>query len=148
MNPKTFFSKADQLRIENAIVEAEKQTSGEIRLHIQSLTKGDVMDAAVGVFYRLEMNKTEQRNGVLFYLSINDHQFAVIGDSGINKVVPINFWDSIYEGIISYFKQNLYADGLVWAISQAGIQLSSFFPLQKDDTNELSNEISFETKNE
>ena len=105
MNPRTFFSKADQLRIENAIVEAEKQTSGEIRLHIQSQTKGNVMDAAVDAFYRLEMNNTALRNGVLFYLSINDHQFAVIGDSGINKLVPSDFWDSIYQGIVSYFKQ-------------------------------------------
>jgi uncharacterized membrane protein len=147
MNPRTFFSKADQLRIENAIVEAEKQTSGEIRLHIQSQTKGNVMDAAVDAFYRLEMNNTALRNGVLFYLSINDHQFAVIGDSGINKLVPSDFWDSIYQGIVSYFKQGLYADGLVWAISQAGIQLSSFFPLEKGDTNELCNDISFEQNN-
>ncbi|MBP6231439.1 MAG: TPM domain-containing protein [Paludibacteraceae bacterium] len=146
MNPKKFLSETDKNRIEEAIKEAEKLTSGEIRLHIQSKTKENVLDAAVAIFHQLDMHKTALHNGVLLYLSINDNQFAIIGDSGIHAVVPTNFWDTIYKGIIPHFQQKQFADGLVWAISQAGIQLATYFPIQSDDTNELSNEISFEIK--
>lgn len=149
MNPKKFFSKTDIQLIENAIENAEKLSSGEIRLHIQSITKeADVLLAAKSVFEKLNMHETALRNGVLFYLSIDDHQFAVIGDKGINEVVPANFWDTICQQIIEFFKNGQYTDGLMWAIEQAGKQLAIYFPIQKDDTNELSNEISFETKNE
>ncbi len=144
-----FFSKTDIQLIENAIENAEKLSSGEIRLHIQSITKeADVLLAAKSVFEKLNMHETALRNGVLFYLSIDDHQFAVIGDKGINEVVPANFWDTICQQIIEFFKNGQYTDGLMWAIEQAGKQLAIYFPIQKDDTNELSNEISFETKNE
>ena len=144
-----FFSKTDIQLIETAIENAEKLSSGEIRLHIQSITKeADVLLAAKSVFEKLNMHETALRNGVLFYLSIDDHQFAVIGDKGINEVVPANFWDTICQQIIEFFKNGQYTDGLMWAIEQAGKQLAIYFPIQKDDTNELSNEISFETKNE
>lgn len=144
MHPKDFFTAEQKAQIENAITEAEKLTSGEIRLHIDSNCKGDVLDEAVKIFTKLDMDKTELRNGVLFYLSIDDHKFAVIGDKGINATVPNGFWDCIYRQIVDYFQKAEYTEGLCWAILEAGKQLVAHFPIQADDTNELTNEISFE----
>jgi len=144
MNPKDFFTAEQKAQIEVAITEAEKLTSGEIRLHLDRICKDDVLKQAVKIFTKLGMEKTERRNGVLFYLSIDDRKFAVIGDKGINEVVPADFWDDIYQTIVSYFKTEKYTEGLCWAILEAGKHLASHFPIQADDTNELTNEISFE----
>ncbi len=144
MNPRDFFSEEQKLEIESAIGRAENLTSGEIRLHLAETTKGDAIKAAVNTFNKLKMYKTELRNGVLFYLSISDRKFAILGDKGINEKVPANFWDDIYTNIKIYFSQEKYVEGLTWAIEEAGRQLKSHFPLQADDENELSNEISFE----
>jgi uncharacterized membrane protein len=100
MNPRKFFSQEEKVRIEAAIGEAEKLTSGEIRLHIDRTCQRNVLDEAVAVFEKLGMKQTELRNGVLFYISIDDRKFAVIGDKGINQVVPAGFWDTIYQTII------------------------------------------------
>lgn len=144
MNPRKFFNEEQKARIEATIGEAEKLTSGEIRLHIDRNSKGDVLDEAVTIFEKLGMKQTELRNGVLFYISIDDRKFAVIGDKGINQVVPAGFWDNIYQNIIGYFRNDEYCEGLCWAILEAGKQLSAHFPIQADDTNELTNEISYE----
>lgn len=144
MSPKNFFTKEQQERIEKAITDAEKLTSGEIRLHIDKKCSKNVMDRAVEVFNKLGMQKTELRTGVLFYLSIEDKKFAVIGDKGIHEKVTDTFWNKIYSNIIEYFKKNAFTEGLCWAILQAGEQLSANFPIQPDDKNELTNEISFE----
>lgn len=143
MNPKDFFTKEQKQQIETAIGEAEKFTSGEIRLHIDRICKGNVLTRAVEVFNKLNMQKTELRNGVLFYLSIDDRQFAVIGDKGINETVPEGFWNSIYTSILEHFKKGEFTEGLCLAFVEAGKQLAEHFPIQPDDVNELSNEISF-----
>lgn len=143
MNPKDFFTAEQKSRIEAAIGEAEKLTSGEIRLHIDKTCKGEVLDCAAAVFHKLGMDKTELHNGVLFYLSIDDHKFAVIGDKGINETVPAGFWDNIYQHIVTHFRKGEFTEGLCWAILEAGEQLVAHFPIAHDDTNELSNEISF-----
>lgn len=144
MNPKDFFTTEQKARIEATIGEAEKLTSGEIRLHIDRKCKGNVLHHATKIFHNLGMTKTELRNGVLFYLSIDDHKFAVVGDKGIHKQVPEGFWDTIYQTIVPYFQKEEFTEGLCWAILEAGKQLSVHFPLQADDTDELTNEISFE----
>jgi uncharacterized membrane protein len=144
MNPKDFFTAEQKAQIEAAISEAEKLTSGEIRLHVDRKCKGDVLPQAVKIFTKLGMDKTDLRNGVLFYVSIEDRKFAVIGDKGINETVPADFWDTTYQTIVGYFKNEKYAEGLCWAIVEAGKQLVAQFPIQADDTNELTNEISFE----
>ncbi len=144
MNPKDFFTEEQKAQIEQAITDAEKLTSGEIRLHIDSTCKGDAIECAVKTFNRLGMAKTDLRNGVLFYLSIDDHKFAVIGDKGINETVPEGFWDTIYQKIVPFFKNGEFVEGLSWAILEAGKQLASHFPIQADDIDELTNEISFE----
>ena len=143
MGAKTFFSKSEQQQIVDAIAVAEKNTSGEIRIHLDDTCKGDVLDAAAHRFNQLKMYKTELRNGVLFYLSVNDHQFAIIGDKGINEKVPEGFWDSVRDTVITNFKQKQFALGLIKGIEMAGEKLKQYFPYQSNDKNELSNEISF-----
>lgn len=143
MNSSEFFGKENEKLIAGAIGKAESQTSGEIRVHIESHCKSDVLDRAAGVFKSLSMHKTKERNGVLFYLSINDRKFAIIGDVGINAVVPEDFWDSTKETVISHFKKGEFTEGLIEGIEMAGKHLKQYFPHQKDDINELSDDISF-----
>ncbi len=83
------------------------------------------------------------RNGVLFYLAIEDRKFAILGDAGINARVPSDFWDATKELMVEKFKLGLMAEGLIAGILMAGEQLKSHFPYQQDDVNELSDEISF-----
>src|SRR5690554_197691 len=143
MSIRNFFSSKDKLQIENAIRAAELKTSGEIRVHIEKNCKEDVLDRAAFLFEKLEMHKTDLRNGVLFYLAIEDHLFAILGDAGINQKVPDNFWVQIKQAMESEFKEGKFTDGLVTGINKAGEALKHHFPWQKDDINELSDEISF-----
>ena len=132
-NIKNFFSQAEKEEIVNAVKLAEKETSGEIRVHIDKKCKGDVMDKASFIFEKLEMHKTKLRNGVLFYLSVEDHKFAILGDAGINNVVPDDFWESIKEDILAHFKNGDFANGLISGIKMAGEKLKTFFPYKSDD---------------
>lgn len=143
MNARKFFSEEDQQAIKNAIMQAEKNTSGEIRVHIESSFKGDVLDQAAFIFKKLKMHKTEQRNGVLFYLAVNNRKFAIIGDTGINKVVPEGFWNRISEIMTEHFRNNRFTDGLTAGIKLTGEKLVEFFPYLINDTNELPDDISF-----
>jgi len=143
MNPSKFFTKEQKKQITDAIKEAELNTSGEIRLHVEKRCKVDALDRAAYIFDKLKMHKTEKRNGVLFYLAIDDRKFAILGDAGINAVTPENFWDEIKETVLSYFKEGKYADGLAKGIRMAGEALKEHFPYQTDDVNELSDDISF-----
>ena len=138
-----FFGEDQKKQIVDAIKAAENNTSGEIRVHIESQCKGNVLDRAAQVFAKLEMHKTALRNGVLLYLAIETRTFAIIGDSGINKVVDSHFWDSTKEIMITYFKTGDYTQGLVHGIEQAGEQMKKYFVHQADDINELPDDISF-----
>lgn len=140
---KDFFTASDQEKIVQAIKEAELNTSGEVRVHIDKTCKEDVLDRAAYWFAKLDMHKTEQRNGVLFYLATSDRKFAIIGDAGINAKVPANFWDETKEIMLSHFKEGHFTEGLSEGIKMSGHQLKTHFPYQKDDVNELSDEISF-----
>ncbi len=137
------FSKQDQEAIVNAIRDAEKDTSGEVRVHIDKKCPEDVLDRAAYWFEKLKMHKTELRNGVLFYLATQDKKFAIIGDAGINAKVPDGFWDDIKNQMANHFKQGNLVDGLCQGIRESGIQLKTHFPYQSDDINELPDEISF-----
>jgi len=143
MSVYNYFTEQDKLQITNAIRVAENNTSGEIRVHIEKHCKGDVLDRAAYIFDKLEMQKTKLRNGVLFYLAVEDRKFAILGDAGINRKVPENFWKEIKENAIALFKEGQYAEGLSNGIIKAGEQLKAHFPHQDDDVNELSDEISF-----
>jgi uncharacterized membrane protein len=138
------FSDEDRKRIINAIEMAEKETSGEIQVHLENHCKGEVLDRAAQVFETLKMHKTELRNGVLFYLAVADHKFAILGDSGINRLVPDHFWDDIKEEMLRHFKSHQFTEGLCIGIEMAAQQLKAHFPYSpKGDDNELPDEISF-----
>lgn len=141
---KRFFSQEEQDRIVNAILNAELDTSGEIRVHIETYCKEEVLDRAAFLFKKLKMDKTELHNGVLFYLAVKSHKFAIIGDAGINAVVPENFWDDIKAKMTVQFKQNNFVEGLTVGILEAGKHLKKHFPHHVDDINELPDEISFD----
>lgn len=143
MNARNFFTKEEQATIVEAIKAAENKTSGEIRVHLENHCKIDVLDRASQLFAQLKMHKTELRNGVLIYLAVEDHQFCIIGDAGINEKVADNFWESITANAIKLFKEGKYAEGLISAIHESGEELKADFPVAEDDVNELSDEISF-----
>jgi uncharacterized membrane protein len=147
MSVQKYFTEENKLQISNAIRVAETDTSGEIRVHIEKYCKGDVLDRAAYIFDKLEMYKTNMRNGILFYLAVEDHKFAILGDAGINQKVPADFWEKITSEAIEKFKTGRFADGLSDGIIAAGKQLKDHFPYQSDDVDELSNEISFGENN-
>ena len=144
MKASTFFSKEQQAQILAAVKEAEMETSGEIRVHIESSLNGDVLDRAAWLFKKLGMHKTTERNGVLFYLAVNDRKFAILGDAGINAKVPAGFWDDISELLKKNFKEGKFTEGLSEGILLAGKHLKMHFPHKLDDVNELPDEISFD----
>ena len=141
---KDLISEAEEQQLIEAIKQAEEQTSGEIKLHIERACTIDVLDRAVQVFGMLKMHETLLRNGVLFYVAFESHKFAVIGDEGIDAAVPENFWDHVKETVLSHFKEGKYVEGLSLGILMAGDQLKTYFPYdEKADQNELSDDISF-----
>ncbi len=137
-----FLSKADEQEIVQAIIEAEKNTSGEIRVHLEEHTEKSPLERAQEVFFELKMDETQDRNGVLFYICVSDKKFAILGDKGINEAVESDFWDCTKDTVIANFKEGNFKKGLVEGILRAGERLKKYFPFQSDDTNELSNEIS------
>ena len=144
MNASSFFTKEQQDLILASVKEAEKETSGEIKIHIETTCSEDVLDRAAWVFGKLGMQKTAERNGVLFYLAVSAKKFAIIGDAGINAKVPAGFWDDISKLLSERFSEGKFTEGLSEGILLAGKQLKSHFPYSKEDLNELSDEISFD----
>ncbi|AWI24578.1 TPM domain-containing protein [Flavobacterium pallidum] len=142
LNLENFLTKEEEQQIVEAIQKAEKETSGEIRVHIEKTTSIAALDRAVEVFNLLNMHQTALKNGVLFYLAVDDKAFAICGDKGIDEVVPSDFWDSTKEVMMSHFKNGDFKQGLIDGIHKAGKQLQSHFPCAEDDKDELSNEIS------
>jgi uncharacterized membrane protein len=137
-----FLSKEDEQEIVEAIRIAEKNTSGEIRVHLEKTTSLDAYDRALEVFHELKMDETELQNGVLIYLAVEDKTFVICGDKGINDIVSNTFWDSTRDVMVAHFKQGNFKQGLIDGILKAGEELKKHFPWQEGDTNELSNEIS------
>lgn len=136
-------SKKQQKKIIKAIKKAEKNTSGEIRVHIDADASADHIETAISVFEKLKMNETQHRNGVLFHVSPKDHNFTIIGDTGIDAVTPDDFWDEIKEVVIKNFKKKKFTKGLTKGIKKTGKALKKYFPYQDDDKNELPDEISW-----
>ncbi|MDW5287583.1 TPM domain-containing protein [Formosa sp. PL04] len=137
-----FLSQKEENEIVEAIRVAEKQTSGEIRIHIEKTTSIDVYERALEVFLALKMNNTKLQNGVLIYVAVEDKTFVIYGDKGINDVVDNNFWDATKDVIQSHFKQGKFKEGLIEGVLRAGKELQANFPWDASDINELPNEIS------
>ncbi|WP_269241861.1 TPM domain-containing protein [Flavobacterium limnophilum] len=137
-----FLTTEEEQAIVEAIRMAEKETSGEIRVHIEKTTSKAPFDRALEVFHELGMDETDLKNGVLIYLAVEDHHFVICGDKGINEVVPKDFWDCTKEAMAAQFKNGNFKQGLIDGITRAGAKLQEYFPYHESDTNELSNEIS------
>ncbi len=139
---EAFLSKKEEQEVVDAIVFAEKNTSGEIRVHIEKETIKPIFDRAMEVFEQLEMYKTKARNGVLIYVAVKDKSFLIYGDRGINDKVATDFWESTKNVMLENFKKGNNKQALVDGILSAGQQLKRYFPFENDDLDELSNEIS------
>ncbi|RZK20849.1 MAG: TPM domain-containing protein [Pedobacter sp.] len=137
----SLFSDLEQDKIAAAIANAEKATSGEIRIAIDKHCAIDPFERATEYFAELDMDKTSQRNGVLIYLAHVDHKFAIIGDLGINRLVPEDFWETTKIAMIAHFAKGDLAEGIIAGVALAGEKLASYFPPQKGDINELPNDI-------
>lgn len=140
---RSFFTKDDEKLILSAVQEAESHTSGEIRVHIEKKAGKDPMRVAREAFESLGMRNTELHNGVLFVLALEDRKFVILGDDGINEKVPDDFWENVKDVVLDHFRKNLFAKGLAEGVKLAGDQLSTFFPHQKGDMDELPNAISY-----
>ncbi len=137
------FSKAEELLITEAVADAEKGTSGEIRVHIDRYCKSDPLLKAQNLFHHLKMDQTELRNGVILYISIEDKKVAIYGDKGINEKVELDFWDKTFDHMTTEFKQGNILEGIIAGVSDAGSRLKQYFPITENDKNELDNEISY-----
>ncbi|HEX7421838.1 MAG TPA: TPM domain-containing protein [Thermoanaerobaculia bacterium] len=145
MQQKEFLATLDQPRIVAAIGDAEKQTSGEIRVHVQPKAGDDIRKYAEKTFERLGMVKTSLRNGVLLFIASEDQRFVILGDRGIDEKVPAGFWDEIAAKLTIRFKAGEFTEGIVEAIRGAGEHLGRFFPRSAGDVNELPDEIDVES---
>lgn len=146
MSASDKFNESDRLQILAEIKEAEKNTSGEIRLFIEDDCGENVLDRAAFIFKELEMHKTKERNGVLFYLATDSRQFAILGDQGIHSKVEKDFWHAIKHEMQNYFTEGNFLKGLTIGIKMSGDALKKHFPYQKSDKNELSDDIVFGKK--
>jgi uncharacterized membrane protein len=138
-----FLSSTQEQQIIDAIAEAEHKTSGEIKVHVESTCSIDSLQRAQQVFQSLKLHETERRNAVLVYVAFESKRFAIVGDEGINQVVPSNFWDEVASHMRSLLKEGKPAEAITYAVAQSGEKLKHFFPIESNDTNELSNDISF-----
>lgn len=136
------FTEEKRAAITRVIEVAEMNTSGEIRVHIEDKCAKNVFDRAADIFEKLKMHKTELRNGILFYVAVSDRKFVIIGDAGINQIVPEGFWTGVKDRVIDHFSKNEIIEGLKEGIRMAGYKLGEHFPRKEGDINELPNEIS------
>lgn len=138
---EAFLSAEQEAEVVKAIKIAEKQTSGEIRVHLEN-SEAEVALRAKEVFHLLKMDTTEAHNGVIIYVAVNQKQFYIYGDQGIHTKVGDSFWQSTRDIILHSFKKGDFAQGLSNGVLEVGKVLKEHFPWAKDDTNELSDEIS------
>jgi uncharacterized membrane protein len=143
LTAEELLTETDRKRVAEAVAAAERRTSGEIRVHIEDHIEEDVLVHAAYVFEELGMQHTRDRNGVLVYVCVADRLVAVLGDKGINERVPPDFWNSTVAILKLHFAAGRYADGLCEAVRTVGEKLANDFPLRNDDTDELTNEVSF-----
>ena len=136
-----FLTQAEEQEIVAAIRSAESNTSGEIRVHLERHTDLDTFTRAKEIFHILKMDNTKEENGVLIYIAVDDHTFAICGDRGIDKKVPDNFWEATRDMMSSHFKEGRFKEGIIQGIQDAGERLSQYFPWQHGDINELPDEI-------
>ncbi len=149
---KSFINKIlseEQLqKIADKISEMEKQTSGEIRVSVKEgkplfKTNTPIFDLAKDEFFKLKMNETRDKTGILLFMLLKEHQFQILADQGINDKVAQTVWDGIRDDMAKYFKEGNFFEGLIFGIDEVGGILAKFFPVKPDDTNELSNKVEY-----
>ena len=140
---RQLLSEDDFTAIDGAIKDFEKQTSGELVVSFQSVSRGDPYKEARRVFKRLRLSRTRERNAVLVVIFVNSRKFAVLGDEGINEKVPDDFWDETAAAMAGHFREGRFREGLVEGIQTLGGQLVTYFPYRPDDVDEISDDISF-----
>ena len=142
---KPFFSDEESRIIVKAIRHAEQRTSGEVRVFVESRCSWmDALDRAAELFFNLKMDKTEQRNAVLVYLAVKDHQLAILGDEGIHKKVGTEYWNKVIGEMLASFNKEDYAKGVAECVIQIGEALQTHFPFDRGtDKNELPDNIVF-----
>ncbi len=138
---ESFLTAAEEQEVVDQIRQAELKTSGEIRVHLEHHCNGDAYKRAQDLFHALKMDNTKQANGILIYLAVSDRKFSILGDHGIDAVVPNNFWNSTRDGMEACFRKSKFKEGLLYGIHSVGEKLAHYFPWDQDDTNELPNEI-------
>ncbi len=143
-HPKKFFTPEEQKRIVEEIRKAEDRTSGEVRVHLDCCSREFPLEKAKRVFHRLGMTRTKARNGVLIYLATEDRKFAILGDEGIHRVVPENYWEDVKGKMEKKFREGMICEGICLGIREIGEKLKAYFPVEKDDRNELPDTISEE----
>lgn len=141
-NVEDFLSAQEEQEIVQAIQKAERNTSGEIRVHLERTSSIEHYNRALEVFQMLKMFNTKEQNAVLIYIAVDDHKFVIYGDEGINNVVPENFWESTKNVMQTHFKQGKFKEGIVAGVLTAGKELKVHFPWTSDDVDELPNEVS------
>ncbi len=137
-----FLTTEEEQEIVQAILEAEKNTSGEIRVHVELHTPLEHFERAKAIFHLLKMDNTKDENGVLIYVAVNDCKFVIYGDRGIDKAAPENYWNSTKDCIQSHFAKGNFKQGIVEGVLSVGKELQKHFPWNHGDINELSNEVS------
>jgi uncharacterized membrane protein len=137
-----FLSEADLESLASAVRQAEAKTSAEIRVHLDHTSNEDALPRAIRIFERLGMHRTAQRNGVLIYISVQDHKLAVIGDAGIHERVGEAYWRGLVDAVRERMRQQRSREGLIHAITELGSTLGRHFPRRPDDRNELSDDVS------
>jgi uncharacterized membrane protein len=142
---KNFFTPEEQQLIVDAVRNAERMTSGEVRVFVENkCSYMNAIDRAAELFLKLEMDETNDRNAVLVYVAMKDKQLAVFGDEGIHKKVGNNYWNGEVDKMIKNFNRNNYAEGIKEVVIDIGEALTKHFPYNNDtDKNELPDEILF-----
>lgn len=145
LKKKSLLNEEDTRLVVKAIRQAEKSTSGEVRVFIESRCAWmDAMDRATEIFFSLKMDQTEQRNATLVYIALKDRQLAVFGDKGIHEKVGTEYWNKIVADMLKDFHSENYGKGIGECVIQIGNALQTYFPYDRDtDKNELPDEIVF-----
>ena len=138
----TFLSKDELAQVVTAIEASELITSGEIRVHLESRCRGDVLERAATLFRQLKMDQTQEHNGVLVYVAVQSQRYAVFGDSGIHEKVAADFWSQTVEAMQQSFMKKDYCGGICRAVYDIGAQLVRLFPYKQGNQNELDNTVS------
>ena len=139
---KTIFNADEQKQLVRAIADAEQNTSGEIRIHLEDYCDGEPYHRGLEVFHSLKMHQTALKNGVLIYIAVQDRKLAILCDKGINDIVPPHYWEEILQALKTSFKRDQFLAGIEQAIHEIGQKLKIHFPYQKNDIDELTNENS------